>query len=75
MNLPGAACLSVRFQAASSRQTSRIRVLVATEMPGDPTAVALGDTETRSATMVSKPTGVMVRSQAEIRSIRKGRLT
>lgn len=39
------------------------------EKPSDPTTVAFWDMGSRSDTMASKPTGVMARSQAEIRSI------
>lgn len=68
LNLPGTFFFSVQLQVTSSRQTSSIRVLVAMEQPGDPTAVAFGDTETSSA-IVSSPTGVIANSQAAIRSI------
>lgn len=74
MNLPGTVFFSVWLQATSSRQMSSMRALVATEIPGDPTAVAFGDMETRSATTASKSTEVISRSQAKIRSIRSADL-
>lgn len=72
VNLPGTVFLSVCPQATSSKQTSSIRALDATEMPGDSTVVEFEDMETtRSTTMVSKPTGVIARSQAEITPMRR----
>lgn len=71
MSPPGTLCFSVWLQATSSRQTSRIRALVATETPDGPAAVAFGNRgTTRSATTGSKTTGVIVRSQSKIRSMR-----
>ena len=71
LDLPGTDFFSLLFQATSSRQMSSIKVLVTTEMPCAPTAEALWDMGTRSATVVSKPTWGIIRSQAEIRSIRR----
>lgn len=74
LTLPGTLFLSDWHQATSSRQTSSMRALVAMEMPGELPAVAFGDTKSRSATPASSCTGVMARSHAEIRSIRKNML-
>ncbi|KAG7224407.1 hypothetical protein INR49_004749 [Caranx melampygus] len=61
-------------QVTSSRQTSRMRVLVATETAGSCTAVAIVDAETTTVRIPSRPMGVSGRSQAGIRAmLKKGR--
>lgn len=70
-SLPGAVFFSVWLHAASSTHIRSVRALVTTEMPGDPTDVVLGDTETRSAATASKPPEIISSSQREIRSMRR----
>lgn len=70
-SLPGTVFFSVWLHATSSTHIRSARALVATEMPGDPTDVVFGDTETRSAATASKPTGIISSSQGEIRSMRR----
>ncbi|KAG7237747.1 hypothetical protein INR49_031856 [Caranx melampygus] len=65
---------TVRCQVTSSRQTSRMRVLVAMETAGSCTAVAIVDAETTTVRIPSRPMGVSGRSQAGIRAmVKKGR--
>lgn len=69
--LPGTVFFSVWLHVTSSTHIRSARALVATEMPGDPTDVVFGDTETRSAATASKPMGIISSSQEEIRSMRR----